>query len=226
MQLPEEHPYFLPLARLQLPSEGRILSGDAIMGRKKINSMWDAPDPRTVRGHLKKEQALFELLFGDEDIRSIKAKFKQEVNRKRRNLPDVRLNQDDMDCIIDIQRLWELGTFRHIPEVVANRLFAVHNPQRMIDAEALCNPRPGQSGWSNRIVVSMGLEMLRLYLMGADPYMRKVIRNVLTANGKKMNMKRLLHGVNHSAEALNAEVEYDYEDDDDFDFSSLEEWAD
>ena len=137
------------------------------------------------------------------------------------NLPQYRLTVDDMDCIIDIQRLWELGTFRNIPDVVARRLFALNNLPELIDIDSLADPNTNVSGWHNRALVGMGLEILRLYLMGVDPYMRKVIRNVLTTNGKKLNMKRLLHGVNHSAEAL--ETDLTYEDDEDFDFSSLDD---
>ena len=74
----------------------------------------------------------------------------------------------------------------------------LHTLPELIDVDALADPNTNSSGWSNRALVTMGLEILRLYLMGVDPYMRKVIRNVLTSNGKKLNMKRLLHGVNHS----------------------------
>jgi len=193
-------------------------------GRRKIKSEHDAPNPKTMRGELKRDRIIFELLFGGEDDRALKNRFMQEVREQsaQGNLPQYRLTTDDFDCIIDIQRLWELGSFRNIPEVVASRLFMLHTLPELIDVDALADPNTNSSGWSNRALVTMGLEILRLYLMGVDPYMRKVIRNVLTVNGKKLNMKRLLHGVNHSAEALDTVLEY--EDDEEFDFSSLSDF--
>jgi hypothetical protein len=192
-------------------------------GRKRIRSEHDAPNPKTMRGEMKRDRMIYELLFSGEDSRTIKNRFMEEVREEssQGNLPQYRLTVDDMDCIIDIQRLWELGTFRNIPDVVARRLFALNNLPELIDVDSLADPNTNVSGWHNRALVAMGLETLRLYLMGVDPYMRRIIRNVLTANGKKLNMKRLLHGVNHSAEAL--ETDINYEDDDDFDFSSLDD---
>lgn len=192
-------------------------------GRKKIKSEHDAPNPKTMRGEMKRDRMIFELLFGGEDDRALKKRFMDEVRVEsaQGNLPQYRLTTDDLDCIIDIQRLWELGTFRNLPEVVASRLFALNTLPELIDVDALADPNINVSGWNNRALVAMGLEILRLYLMGVDPYMRKVIRNVLTTNGKRLNMKRLLHGVNHSAEALDTVLEY--EDDEEFDFSLLED---
>ena len=190
------------------------------MPRERIRSEHDAPAPRTVRGQMKRDQVVFELLFGGNDIRTMKYAFGEQI-REAKSMPNYSFTRDDMDCIIDLQRLWDLGTFRHIPEVVASRLFKAAGKNKLLDVDALRNPKLNNSGWSNRMLASMGLEMLRLYLMGVDPYMRRVIRNVLTANGKQLNMRRLLHGVNHSAEVYATDLEYDY-DDDDFEFSSLE----
>ena len=38
----------------------------------------------------------------------------------------VKLSEEDMETIYDINRLWEIGTFRYIPEAVAERLLSDH----------------------------------------------------------------------------------------------------
>ena len=72
----------------------------------------------------------------------------------------------------------------------------------------------------HNILTRMGLEVLRLFLMGVDPYMRAVVRRVVASNGETLHLKRIMYGVSHSAIAMNND--YELEDDDDFDFSSID----
>ena len=116
----------------------------------------------------------------------------------------VKLSSEDMETIYDINRLWEIGTFRYIPEAVSERLLSDHiigNFGKLKDGnvsfDTVADPNNPISIPHN-ILTRMGLEVLRLYLMGVDPYMRAVVRRVITSNGETLHLKRIMYGVSHS----------------------------
>lgn len=192
------------------------------MGRPRTKSPFDPPHPKTIRGRMLRERAVKEILFW-ENYDSPKRKFfddnEDDVKEKT-----VRLSSEDLETVYDINRLWEIGTFRYIPEAVAERLLASHVIGKHIGDnvtfDSLGDPNKDIS-INPSILTRMGLEVLRLYLMGVDPYMRRVVRRVITANGDTLHLRRIMFGVAHSATALNNE--YELEDDDDFDFSGLDD---
>jgi hypothetical protein len=193
------------------------------MGRPRTNSPWDPPNPRTVRGRMIRERALMDILFWSH-MDTPKSKVLEENPEWTHQ---VRLTTEEMETMIDLNRMWEAGMFGLIPEVVAERLLADRIVGRTgnIKGEKVTFDNIGDPDKVLHIppamMVRMGLEVLRLYLMGVDPYMRSVIRRVLTQNGHTLSLKRVMHGVSHSAAVL--EGDYEVEDDDDFDFSGLDD---
>lgn len=199
------------------------------MGRPKTKSPFDPPNPRTIRGRQLRERAVKEVLFW-ENYDSPKREFMEELeeteSRSNYKPKVVKLSAEDMETVYDINRLWEIGTFRYIPEAVAERLLADHiigNFGKLKDGnvsfDTIADPNNPISIPHN-ILTRMGLEVLRLYLMGVDPYMRAVVRRVIASNGETLHLKRIMYGVSHSAIAMNND--YELEDDDDFDFSSID----
>ena len=192
------------------------------MGRPRTKSPFDPPHPKTIRGRMLRERAVKEILFW-ENYDSPKRKFFDD-NGDDVKEKTVRLSSEDLETVYDINRLWEIGTFRYIPEAVAERLLSSHVIGKHIGDnvafDSLGDPNKDIS-INPSILTRMGLEVLRLYLMGVDPYMRRVVRRVITANGDTLHLRRIMFGVAHSATALNNE--YELEDDDDFDFSGLDD---
>jgi len=139
----------------------------------------------------------------------------------------MRLTEEELETVLDLNRMWEAGMFGLIPEVVAERLLADRIVGKIgrLRGEKVTFDNIGDPDSDLHIpatiMVRMGLEVLRLYLMGVDPYMRSIIRRVLTQNGHTLSLKRVMHGVSHSAAVL--EGDYEVEDDDDFDFSGLDD---
>ena len=67
----------------------------------------------------------------------------------------------------------------------------------------------------------MALEVMRLYLMAMDPYVREVVRSTLSADKhRQIGLREVAQSIER---VCGLEAMIDYEDDDDFDFSSLEE---
>ena len=52
---------------------------------------------------------------------------------------------------------------------------------------------------TDREIVRMSLELLRLYLMGADHYNRRLLRKLITAHGQELQPEKLLANVESGA---------------------------
>jgi len=195
------------------------------MARPREFSPYDPPSPRTRRGRQARERAVKEVLFWTES-EGPKKKYMDNV-RKEKIRHNVMLNADDIETLYDLNRLWETGMFRHIPDVVAERLLTTHMVGSLgklkdgnVTFDSIGDPDNPVS-IPPAVLVRLGLEVLRLYLLGVDPYMRQLVRRVVTADGNTLSLRRIMIGVSHSAAVMNQE--YEIEDDDDFDFSSLDD---
>jgi len=170
-----------------------------------------------------RERALMDILFWSH-MDTPKTRFMKEHEGWTSTM---RLTEEELETVLDLNRMWEAGMFGLIPEVVAERLLADRIVGKIgrLRGEKVTFDNIGDPDSDLHIpatiMVRMGLEVLRLYLMGVDPYMRSIIRRVLTQNGHTLSLKRVMHGVSHSAAVL--EGDYEVEDDDDFDFSGLDD---
>ena len=59
---------------------------------------------------------------------------------------------------------------------------------------------PKSRPWNTTAIVRMSLEVMRLYLMGLDPYMSRAMRNYLSVDLHKIGMKRMVNSVHRAAE--------------------------
>ncbi len=164
-----------------------------------------------------REDAITELFLGHNLPGSKKTLLKERIAKaigdgKRFQ---VELSEESLVTIRDINSLYEIGTFRNIPDAVVERLIDQAYSVK-VDEDLLRDPYPKSDGWATRQVVFMALEVFRLYLMGVDPYTRKVLKATRSVAKRKLTMDAIRTGVRAAAEFDN-----EYEDDDDFDFSSL-----
>ena len=123
-----------------------------------------------------------------------------------------------MNDIEFIRILGEIDTWQYLPEDVADILFKnmKGDPVRPQDF----------SDVSNSTIIGMSLRLMRLYLMGANKWNRKLIPKVMQVNRRKITRRKFMERVPHGIEMDNiiekANDKGDYESDDNFDFDSVD----
>ncbi len=193
-------------------------------GRAKgSKNFFDPFDPNTwpaeSKRRLEREMQIKDVLMGHKISTSPK---KQWIRERTAHLKGERINvslhPDMMDTVADIQAMHKLGAFRYLPLSVRETFFRMGRYDLPFDSEEAFSGDPRARIWKTSAIVRMSLEVMRLYLMGLDPYMSRTIRKYLSVDLHKIGMKRMVNSVHRAAEF---DKEFDYEDDDDFDFSNL-----
>ena len=134
----------------------------------------------------------------------------------------VRIDSDMIDTIADIGAMHKIGMFRHLPDGVLTQLGRKTRGNLPFDPATVDDPNPEIRAWRHTAVIRMSLEIMRLYLLALDPYVREVIRSTLSAgNHRRIGLLEIAQSIER---VCGLEANIDYEDDEDFDFSSLEEW--
>ena len=175
--------------------------------------------PADSKRRLEREMQIKDVLMGHKVSTSPK---KQWIRERTAHRPNERINvslhPDMLDTVADIQAMHKLGTFRFLPLSVRETFFRMGRYDLPFDSEEAFSKDPKARVWKTSAIVRMSLEIMRLYLMGLDPYMSRAMRNYLSVDLHKIGMKRMVNSVHRAAEF---DKEFDYEDDDDFDFTGL-----
>lgn len=150
---------------------------------------------------------------------------KQEVIEKWTNIGgryhDIRLDHDMLESIADIQAMYKAGGFSRMPLSVAEKIANHYGGNKMpFDIEALDDPNPTSRPWKPSDIVRMSLEVFRLYLMGMDPMVNRIIRKTLDMSSRPITLEKIARAVETVA-SFEGMLEIDPEDD--FDFDSLED---
>lgn len=191
-------------------------------GSKNVIDPFD-PDtwPAESKRRLEREMQLKDVLMGSKVVNSPK---KLWIRERTAHLEGERvgigIDHEMLDTIADIQAMHKLGSFRYLPLSVREIFFRTGRYNLPFDPEEAFSGNPKSRPWNTTAIVRMSLEVMRLYLMGLDPYMSRAIRNYLSVDLHKIGMKRMVNSVHRAGEF---EKVYEYEDDDAFDFSGLSE---
>lgn len=128
----------------------------------------------------------------------------------------IGIDKGMLDTVADIQAMHKLGAFRYMPLSVREIFFRTGQYNIPFNIEEAYSGNPTTRPWNITAIVRMSLEVMRLYLMGLDPYMSRAIRNYLSVDLHKIGVKRMTNAVQRVGD-----FEKEYEDDSDFDFSGL-----
>ena len=93
-----------------------------------------------------------------------------------------------MRCLVHVQtyRVWlRWRSFAFLPTAVIDMLLDKYPKAIPFDHDTVRDPDPSIRGWNDTTMVRIALEVLRLYLMGMDPYFRRV-RRVLYSMPRKI----------------------------------------
>ena len=191
------------------------------MGRRRKG--YDPEDPDTWPADAKrrryKELMIRDILIGSHSDTSPKSKWIDKKLKVDDNSRRVKLDEDMLDTIADIQAMYKIGTFRFLPDSVL-KVLQQRSSKLPFDPKTVDDPNPEIRSWNVTSVVRMSLEVMRLYLFATDPYMRKVLGKVVRVDGAKIGLKSLDTMMEETADL---DSKFEYEDDDDFDFSILED---
>jgi hypothetical protein len=189
-------------------------------GSKNFVDPFD-PDtwPADSKRRLEREMQLKDVLMGSKVVNSPK---KLWIRERTAHLEGERIgigiDNEMLDTIADIQAMHKLGAFRYLPLSVREMFFRTGKYHLPFNVDEAFSGNPKSRPWNTTAIVRMSLEVMRLYLMGLDPYMSRAMRNYLSVDLHKIGMKRMTNSVHRAGEF---EKEFDYEDDSEFDFSGL-----
>lgn len=139
----------------------------------------------------------------EDKIRSIFWPENLESEHKRSRL-HIAIPSSSVETIKDIRKMHEVECWKYVPDVVLDVLF---NEQIHLRDE---DPTDPTYVLTDREIVRMSLELLRLYLMGADHYNRRLLRQLITAHGQELKPEKLVANVESGAKytlALDALLE-------------------
>jgi len=149
-------------------------------------------------------------------------KLESEPERKRMH---IAIPASSIKTIQDIRQMHSVECWKYIPDVVLDSLF---NEQIHLRDE---DPTDPTHILTDREIVRISLEVLRLYLMGADHYNRRLLRQLITAHGQELQPEKLVANVESGARytlAIDALLEMRKREeaamksDDSFDFKAAE----
>ena len=115
-----------------------------------------------------------------------------ETEPKKKRL-HIAIPSSSIETISDIRQMHSVECWKYIPDVVLDALF---NEQIHLRDE---DPTDPTYVLTDREIVRMSLELLRLYLMGADHYNRRLLRKLITAHGQELQPEKLLANVESGA---------------------------
>ena len=189
-------------------------------GSKNVIDPFD-PDtwPAESKRRLEREMQLKDVLMGSKIVNSPKKLWSRErTAHLEGERVGIGIDHEMLDTIADIQAMHKLGAFRYLPLSVREIFFRTGRYNLPFNQEEAFSGNPKSRPWNTTAIVRMSLEVMRLYLMGLDPYMSRAMRNYLSVDLHKIGMKRMANSVHRAGEF---EKVYEYEDDSDFDFSGL-----
>jgi hypothetical protein len=160
----------------------------------------------------------------EDKIRSIFWAEKLDSEPKRKRL-HIAIPSSSVKTIMDIRQMHSVECWKYIPDVVLDALF---NEQIHLHDE---DPTDPTFVLSDREIVRMSLEVLRLYLMGADHYNRRLLRQLITAHGQELQPEKLVANVESGArytlaidalQEIRTQEAAEMKSDEAFDFSDTE----
>ncbi len=199
------------------------MEGSKPRGRPRKPIDVNDPDtwPRLEKRQHKREMYLKDVFLGHTTDKSPKSKYIDSQLQRMNDGLRVRIDPDMIEAIADIGAMHKIGMFRHLPDSVLEVLIRRTKNNLPFDPETVGDPNPSMRAWRHTAVIRMALEVMRLYLMAMDPYVREVVRSTLSADKhRQIGLREVAQSIER---VCGLEAMIDYEDDDDFDFSSLEE---
>lgn len=181
---------------------------------------WD-PDtwPSTFRKALEREMQIRDILVGAKSELSPRAQFLKRIaledheNRLRKR---VYLDPQILYLVSDIHRLEKSGAFKWMPDAVMH-YYASQSPTANMPFNRSQREDPSAGVWSPKELIRMSLYIMKLYLMGIDPYTGRMMNKYLTVGLHSISTNKMTSAVETTATFLE-----EIESDDDFDFDSLE----
>ena len=148
-------------------------------------------EPKEFETRSQKQQAR-EKKNREDKIRNIfwPKNIENEPKRKRMH---IAIPSSSIKTIQDIRQMHSVECWKYIPDVVLDSLF---NEQIHLRDE---DPTDPTFVLTDREIVRMSLEVLRLYLMGADHYNRRLLRQLITAHGQELQPEKLVANVESGA---------------------------
>ena len=194
-------------------------SGRPIGDRNKIDPFDPNTWPADSKRRLEREMQIKDVLMGSKVVNSPKKLWiRERTAHLEGDKVGVQLDQTMLDTVADMQAMYKLGAFRYLPLSVREVFLRTGMYNLPFDKDAAFSNDPKSRPWTTTALVRMSLEVMRLYLMGLDPYMSRAMRSYLSVDLHKIGMKRMTNSVQRAAEF---DKVYDYEDDSEFDFSGL-----
>jgi hypothetical protein len=177
-----------------------------VMTERKQRNEW-GEHRQTVRMMRKREEKLRAIFLDSPEI--------PDRGEEWKNLS---VRGEIIDDIEMIRILGEVDTWQYLPEDVADILFKDMRGNKV---------RPQDfDDVSTATIVGMAVTLMRLYLMGANSWTRRLMPKVLQVNREKvtrrMFMEKVKHGVDIDVMLEEKREKSDYESDDNFDFDSVD----
>jgi hypothetical protein len=155
--------------------------------------------------------------------------YDKKVETEERKRLHIALPDSTQKIIEDIRELHKIDSWKYIPDVVVDALFG---EQMQLNDD---DPMDPTHILKDREIVRIALDVLRLYLLGADSYNRRLMRRIMSMDGKELLPSQIATNVESGAKysiafetllELRSEYEEDLrvveEDDDKFDFTDLD----
>jgi len=164
-------------------------------------------DPSTWPKHFikKHEKAMYllDVLIGDTDPSFPKAKYLLEESNVD-YIKRIGLDDEMLSTCADIQGMAKMGSFAFLPTAVIDMLLDKYPKAIPFDHDTVRDPDPSIRGWNDTTIVRIALEVLRLYLMGMDPYFRRVKKSaMLYAKQDAVTLWDVCKAIEHSAKFHN-----------------------
>ena len=181
---------------------------------------WD-PDtwPSTWRKALEREMQIRDILVGSQSENSPRAQFLKRIaledyeNKLRKR---IFLDAHQLYLLSDIHRLEKAGCFKWMPDAVM-QYYASQSPTARMPFNSKEREDPNAGVWTPKELIRMSLYIMKLYLMGIDPYTGRMMNKYLTVGLHAISSNRMVGAVENATTFLET-----VESDDDFDFDSLE----
>jgi len=177
-------------------------------------------DRNSARVKAKRESKIRDIFYAE----------KVEIEKGKRL--HVALPESTQRVIQDIRELHAIDSWKYVPDIVVDALFS---EQMQLNDE---DPLDPTHMLKDREVVRIALDVLRLYLLGCDSYNRRLMRKIMTMDGKELLPTQIAANVESGAKysvafetllELRDEYEEDLQeerktvlDDEKFDFSGLD----
>jgi hypothetical protein len=176
-------------------------------------------DKNSARVKAKRESKIRDIFYAE----------KKEIEKGKRL--HIALPESSQKVIQDIRELHAVDSWKYVPDIVVDALFS---EQMQLNDDDPIDPT---NVLKDREVVRIALDVLRLYLLGSDSYNRRLMRKIMTMDGKELLPTQIAANVESGAKYSVAfetllELRDEYEedlhqekktlDDEKFDFSGLE----